>query len=57
MRRGFGSFLLPYYQERRDVGSLPGGEHSRLVLIVLDAANSLWIPSFISYVLCTLLKA
>src|SRR5579859_5070664 len=57
MRRGFGGFLLPYYQERRDVDSLPGGEHSRLVLIVLDTADSLWIPSFISYVLCTLQKA
>jgi hypothetical protein len=53
MRRGFGRFLLPYYQERRDVDSLPGGEQSRHVLIVVQAANFLWIPSFIFSVLCT----
>jgi len=37
--------------------SLPGGEHSRLVLGALRAANSLCNPSFIFFVLSTPLKA
>jgi hypothetical protein len=37
--------------------SLPGGEHGRLVLSALRAANSICNPSFIFFVLSILLKA